>query len=155
MSHGETETEPNESSTKIIKERDMSMLTPNQQKSSKNQQKKEKKNLPVEANEKPTINILEAPLQLKRSLSLVLCSRKSSVFLLLLKALSGILSILTSKPKEVPLAALSRKVKTLFSSLTATAMGSLYRKIPLPLLSSMGKSLYLSRSAQNQTSPPA
>ena len=59
MSHGETETEPNGSSTKIIKERDMSMLTPNQQKSSKNQQKQEKKNLPVEANEKSTINIPE------------------------------------------------------------------------------------------------
>ena len=65
MSHGETEIEPNGSSTKIIKERDMSMLTPNQQKSSKNQQKQEKKNLPVEANEKSTINIPENnPLQL-------------------------------------------------------------------------------------------
>ena len=40
------------------------MLTPNQQKSSKNQQKQEKKNLPVEANEKSTINIPENPLQL-------------------------------------------------------------------------------------------
>ena len=40
------------------------MLTPNQQKSSKNQQKKEKKNLPVEVNEKSTINIPENPLQL-------------------------------------------------------------------------------------------
>ena len=49
---------------KIIKERDMNMLTPNQQKSSKNQQKQKKKNLLVEANEKSTINILENPLQL-------------------------------------------------------------------------------------------
>ena len=65
MSHGETEIEPNGSSTKIIKERDMSMLTPNEQKSSKNKQKQEKKNLPVEANEKSTINIPENnPLQL-------------------------------------------------------------------------------------------
>ena len=39
------------------------MLTPNQQKSSKNQQKQEKKNLLVEANEKSTINIPENPLQ--------------------------------------------------------------------------------------------
>ena len=42
----------------------MSMLAPNQQKSFKNQQKQEKKNLPVEANEKSTINIPENPLQL-------------------------------------------------------------------------------------------
>ena len=41
------------------------MLTLNQQKSSKNQQKQEKKNLPVEANEKPITNIPENnPLQL-------------------------------------------------------------------------------------------
>ena len=40
------------------------MLTPNQQKSSKNQQKQEKKNLPVEANEESIINIPENPLQL-------------------------------------------------------------------------------------------
>ena len=40
------------------------MLTPKQQKSSKNQQKQEKKNLPVEANEESTINIPENPLQL-------------------------------------------------------------------------------------------
>ena len=64
ISHGETKTESNGSSTEIIKERDMSLLTPNQQKSSKNQQKQEKKNLPVEANEKSAINIPENPLQL-------------------------------------------------------------------------------------------
>ena len=49
---------------KIIKKRDVSMFTPNQQTSSNNQQKQEKKNLPVEANGKSTINILENnPLQ--------------------------------------------------------------------------------------------
>ena len=50
---------------KIIKKRDVSMFTPNQQTSSNNQQKQEKKNLPVEVNEKSTINIPENnPLQL-------------------------------------------------------------------------------------------
>ena len=65
ISHGETETEPNGSSIKIIKKRYMSMFTPNQQTSSNNQQKQEKRNLPFEANEKSTINIPENnPLQL-------------------------------------------------------------------------------------------
>ena len=65
ISHGGTEIEPNGSSIEIIKKRDMSMFTPNQQTSSNNQQKQEKKNLPVEANGKFTINIPENnPLQL-------------------------------------------------------------------------------------------
>ena len=67
-SWGKTETGVNWSSAKTIKNRDMNMITPNQQTTSKNQQKKEKKNMPLETNGESIRNIPEnASLQKKLS----------------------------------------------------------------------------------------